>query len=130
MWGMTFKKSLEMFDPAYKRVNGGYPFGGGIERRCPKCGVPMAGMEWDPVFKGIKLTCVGGCGFRWSAKPLDSQASRSETMNPEVKELLEAARVALDEMSRINAPYNSFTDAGDRLSAAIAAMRSPASGEV
>lgn len=62
-------------DKANYRVNG-YPGGGGIDRRCPKCGVPLAAMEWDSVFKEVKLACVGGCGFRWSAQPLDSQAQR------------------------------------------------------
>jgi hypothetical protein len=72
MWGMTFEKSLRMFDPATRRLNGGWPAAGGIDRKCPKCGVPLAGMAWDGVLKEIKLTCVGGCGFIWSAKPLDA----------------------------------------------------------
>lgn len=74
MWGMTLRKSLRMFDPTYQSANGNCSPAGGIDRKCPKCGVPLAGMEWDAVFNKIRLTCVGGCGFRWSATPLDSQA--------------------------------------------------------
>lgn len=73
MWGMTFEKSLRMFDPA-TRLNGGWPAAGGIDRKCPKCGVPLAAMEWEPAHKEIKLMCVGGCKFCWWAKPLDSQS--------------------------------------------------------
>lgn len=42
-------------------------------------------------------------------------------MSPEIVELAEAAKVALDEMCRTTAPRDSFTDAVDRLDAAIAA---------
>jgi ribosomal protein S27AE len=74
MRGMTFERSLRMFGkPPPRKLNGGYPFGGGIERRCPKCGVPMANMVWEPSLNQIRLTCVGGCGFAWWAKPLDSK---------------------------------------------------------
>jgi hypothetical protein len=47
-------------------------------------------------------------------------------MTPEIEELLNAARWALREMCMTNAPRNSFTDAVDRLDAAITAVRKQA----
>ena len=50
------------------------------------------------------------------------------TSNPHV-ELLVAARVALNEMCHTTAPRNSFTDAVDRLDAAISACSAHETGE-
>lgn len=62
----------DFFEMSNRNVNPA----GRINRQCPKCGVPLAAMEWDPFLKEIKLSCVGGCRYCWRVKPLDSEANR------------------------------------------------------
>jgi ribosomal protein S27AE len=71
----------ELFDVFFngRKANvNGVPGLGDINRKCPKCGVVMANMAWEPTFKQIRLTCVGGCGYAWWAKPLDASTSNTE----------------------------------------------------
>lgn len=71
----------ELFDVFFngRKANvNGVPGLGDIDRKCPKCGVVMAGMQWDPIFKRIDLTCIGGCGYKWSSPPLDASTAQRE----------------------------------------------------
>lgn len=64
----------ELFDTFFngrKAKPSSYPLYGGIDRKCPKCGVQLAHMRYDGVSERIELTCHGGCAYKWTQRPLD-----------------------------------------------------------
>ena len=77
-----FTELVDVFFNGRSANVNGVPGLGDISRKCPKCGVVMANMAWEPALKQIRLTCVGGCGYAWWAKPLDSAR---ETASVETK---------------------------------------------
>lgn len=70
---------LDVFFNGRKANTNGAPGLGGIDRKCPKCGVVMAALEYNRTFNRIDLRCIGGCGYTWSAQPLDSHSAKAGT---------------------------------------------------